>query len=165
MIHTNRRQFIKITSLAAGGLMASSGYQWASASQSYYDRYGQKKLPTYCEVCFWKCAAWVHFDRNGEIWKIKGNEEDPLCEGRLCPRGSAGLGMYNDPDRLKTPLIRTEKDGVQYYKQVSWPQAIDHIARKMRIIMEESGPESLALFNHGSGGKHFSKLFNICSAN
>ena len=159
MIRTNRRDFIKIASLGAGSILAGAALGQVSGNNSLFDRYKVKKLPTYCEVCFWKCAGWVHFDKNGEPYKIEGNENDPLCNGRLCPRGSAGLGMYNDPDRLKTPLIRIEKDGRQTFREVGWPEAIDYIASRMRPIIKENGPESLALFNHGSGGKHFGKLF------
>ena len=158
MIKTNRREFLKIGALGLGGIIATQGMNYAG-SPEFFSRNGIKRLPTYCEVCFWKCAGWVHYDKKGEPYKVVGNENDPLCNGRLCPRGSAGLGMYNDPDRLRTPLIRDVKDGVQYWKEASWPQAIDFIAARMRKIMDEHGPESLALFNHGSGGKHFTRLF------
>lgn len=164
MLKTNRRDFIKISSLAAGGLLASSYVNWAEASPLYQQK-GIKRIPTYCEVCFWKCAGWVWFTKDGKPYKLTGNKQDPLCNGRLCPRGTAGLGMYHDPDRLKTPLIRVERDGVQTYKEASWPEAIDYIARKMRKIIDEDGPESMALFKHGSGGKHFEKLFKALGNN
>lgn len=118
-----------------------------------------KPVPTYCEVCFWKCAGWVHTDEKGELWKIEGNEDDPHCKGRFCPRGTGGLGMYNDEDRLKSPLMRVEVNGKQTFKEVSWDKAFRFIADKMNQISEEHGPESLALFKHGSGGAHFGKLF------
>ena len=71
-----------------------------------------KITPTYCEICFWKCAGWVHKNDRDEIWKITGNAKDPNCDGRFCPRGTGGVGMYHDGDRLKTPLIRTEERGM-----------------------------------------------------
>ena len=39
-----------------------------------------------------------------ELWKIEGNPDDPLSRGRLCPRGTGGIGLHYDPDRLRTPL-------------------------------------------------------------
>jgi thiosulfate reductase/polysulfide reductase chain A len=45
------------------------------------------------------------------IWKIVGNDEDQHCNGRFCPRGTGGVGMFYDEDRLKTPLIRIEERG------------------------------------------------------
>jgi len=109
-----------------------------------------KRIPTYCEVCFWKCAGWAHLNDKGDIWKLTGNDDDPHCNGRLCPRGTGGVGMYYDDDRLKTPLIRTEVDGKQIFKEASWNEAFDFIAKKMKKIADEHGPECIALFSHGS---------------
>ena len=153
-MRTSRRQFLQISGAGLGAVLASG--QLAGQASKLFD--SRKKIPTYCEVCFWKCAAWVHFDQDGELCKVVGNDRDPLCRGMLCPRGTAGIGMYKDPDRLTNPLIRRERNGEQYYEEVSWPQAIDHIASRLRSINDEYGPESLALFSHGSGGKHFTRL-------
>ena len=78
MIQTSRRDFLKIGALGAGSILASSALSKLYAKDPLYKRHGIKKLPTYCEVCFWKCAAWVHFDRNGDPYKLTGNEQDPL---------------------------------------------------------------------------------------
>ena len=50
------------------------------------------RTATYCEVCFWKCAAWAYTDDKGDVVKLIGNEIDPHCYGRLCPRGTGGVG-------------------------------------------------------------------------
>jgi thiosulfate reductase / polysulfide reductase chain A len=53
------------------------------------------------------------------------------CNGRLCPRGTGGVGMYYDEDRLKTPLIRvTAPDGKQTFREASWDEALDVVAQK-----------------------------------
>ncbi len=116
------------------------------------------RTPTYCEVCFWKCAGWVWKDDEGNIKKITGNKEDQHSNGRFCPRGTGGPGMYYDEDRLKVPLIRVEERGKQVFREASWEEALDHVAGKMKEIIEKNGPESLALLNHGSGGKYFTDL-------
>ncbi len=163
MSKKNRRDFIKISSLGAGGLMLANPLlntlKAGTKSLHVGDEYKVKKVPTYCEVCFWKCAGWVYKTKDGDLWKINGNEEDLHCNGRFCPRGTGGLGMYSDPDRLKKPLIRTTVDGKQVYKEVNWNQALDFISMKMKKIKKEHGAESMALFKHGSGGKHFGNLF------
>ncbi len=158
MFRTNRREFLKIASIGTGTVMAAP-HLLGGQSNPDHEQYLVKKIPTYCDVCFWKCAAWGYYNREGQLWKLVGNENDPLCKGRLCPRGSAGLGMFRDTDRLKTPLIRSEKDGIQYYREASWPEALDHIALKLKGVMDEHGPESVALFNHGTSGKHLGRLF------
>jgi thiosulfate reductase/polysulfide reductase chain A len=159
---TSRRDFIKITSLTAAGIMLTPQIAKLLADNGYdfkkFNRLKLKRFPTYCEICFWKCAGWVYTDEQGEIWKIIGNDDDPHCNGRLCPRGTGGVGMYNDEDRLKTPLIRVNKNGRQEFREASWEEAISLIAQKMKDIASKHGPECVALFTHGSGGKYFGTL-------
>jgi thiosulfate reductase/polysulfide reductase chain A len=165
---TSRRQFIKLTALGTGGVvLAASSYGLVGSVASFLDPVNDytglnlKRFATYCEVCFWKCAGWTHVDQKGEIKKIIGNAIDPHCYGRLCPRGTGGIGMYTDPDRLKTPMIRvTLKNGEQTFREATWEEAFDLIAAKMSTIAKEHGPESFALLKHGSSGSHFEHLFN-----
>ncbi len=154
---TNRRNFIKISGAGIGtAAIGSSVFSWANGdllNSAIPTPTFTSKTPTYCEVCFWKCAGWVTKDENGEIWKVEGHKDDPHCNGRLCPRGTAGVGMYHDEDRLKTPLIRVEQNGKQVFKKASWSEAFKVIGDKMKTIAKEYGPDSMALFTHGSGGK------------
>ncbi len=158
-----RRQFIRISAMGAGAVMAGAAGLRLLASEitdgrkaSYVALTG--RTPTYCEVCFWKCAGWVYKDEKGSIKKIIGNSEDQNCNGRFCPRGTGGVGMYHDEDRLRNPLIRTEERGKQTFRDATWDEAFDYIAEKLKKISEEHGPECIALFTHGSGGKYFTNL-------
>jgi thiosulfate reductase / polysulfide reductase chain A len=159
----NRREFIKISLYGAGALVtATGGYKILKAVTSSDE---VKKLtvdlvrtPTYCEVCFWKCAGWVYKTSEGRIWKIIGNKDDQHCNGRFCPRGTGGIGMYYDEDRLKTPLIRTDDRGKQAFREATWDEALEHIAGKMKAISSKYGPGSMALFTHGSGSSYFTTL-------
>ncbi len=157
----SRRDFIKISGLGLGAAAATASFDWTTGSilQGEAPRYAApERTPTYCEICFWKCAGWVTKDANGEIWKLEGHKDDPHCNGRLCPRGTGGVGMYYDEDRLKHPLIRVEENGKQVFKQATWPEAFKVIGDKMKAIAKEHGPESIALFSHGSGGSYFSRM-------
>ncbi len=161
-----RRDFIKISAVGTGALaLGLSSVKIANAEDSggIFKKNRKKpvaheRFPTYCEVCFWKCAGWTYKDENGKIIKIIGNDEDPHCNGRLCPRGTGGVGMYYDEDRLKKPLIRVGEPGNQSFKEASWDEALDLIARNLTKIKEEKGPECVALFSHGTGGKMMSHL-------
>ncbi len=157
-----RRDFIKISALGIGGMtLAGGALKWAWGTEQGKNgiyRPDLLRYPTYCEVCFWKCAGWVYLDQDGAIQKVVGNESDPHCNGRLCPRGTGGVGMYHDPDRLKTPLIRVNEGGEQTYREASWEEALDLVARRMKEIGAQYGPESFALFNHGSSGYFFGNL-------
>lgn len=162
-----RRDFIKISALGtAGAALTAGAFSNANAASIFsiketkpLDDSEFDRTSTYCEVCFWKCAGWTYTTKQGDITKILGNEDDPHCNGRLCPRGTGGVGMYTDKDRLKTPLIRVKKEnGKSVFKEASWDEALELVAAKMTEIGEKYGPESMALFNHGSSGKHFGHL-------
>ena len=96
------------------------------------------------------------------LWKIEGNPDDPLSRGRLCPRGTGGVGAYFDSDRLRAPLMRRRLRGEEQWTEVTWDEALSAIAEKMQKIKAEHGPEAIALFSHGIGGtflKHTLKAF------
>ena len=87
---TSRRKFIKISALSLGGVAISTSAINMLGANSYLDTSATlniaktfKRTPTYCEVCFWKCAAWAYTDQNNNIQKIIGNDIDPHCNGRL----------------------------------------------------------------------------------
>lgn len=159
-----RRKFLKISAAGTAGLALSGILMNATPKVAEYfddeplDEAEAEKTPTYCEVCFWKCAGWVYKNRKGNIQKILGNADDPHSNGRFCPRGTGGVGFYYDEDRLKKPLIRVEEGGKQKFKEASWDEALDLIAEKLTEIVEEHGGESVALFTHGSGGKFWGQL-------
>ena len=168
-----RRDFIKISAAGAGaaviGASALKGIGTLSAANSDQTPVSDEEMtpyPTYCEVCFWKCAGWTYVDKKGDIKKIIGNKIDPHCNGRLCPRGTGGIGMYYDEDRLKTPLIREYKEnGEAYFRKASWDEALEYTAKKLQATADKYGPESVALFNHGSGGKYFGNLLKATGSN
>jgi len=160
----DRREFIKISLIGTGALLAGAGgygisRMFSSPSPADGLRVDLSRTPTYCEVCFWKCAGWVYKKSDGSIWKIIGNDEDQHSNGRFCPRGTGGIGMYYDEDRLKTPLIRSGERGKQVFREATWDDALQFIAVKMKEIAAKYGPESMALFTHGSGSAYFTTLF------
>jgi thiosulfate reductase/polysulfide reductase chain A len=166
----SRRDFIKFSLIGGGVIAAGAGtIGIARLLSSPPDPEGLvvdlKRTPTYCEVCFWKCAGWVYKTSEGKIWKIIGNDDDLNCNGRFCPRGTGGVGMYYDEDRLKTPMIRTGERGKQEFREATWDEAFTYIAEKMNKIAAEHGPECIALFTHGSGGKYFGDLLQAFGSN
>jgi len=160
----SRRRFLKVSS-AAVALAAAAGMskKLMSSNKPYVNANfpvvnGVQKIPTYCDICFWKCGA-IAYLKDGKLWKIEGNPEDPLSNGRLCPRGTGGIGAHFDKDRLKTPLMRKATRGGEEWTAVTWDEAFDFIAKKMEKIKNEYGPESMALFSHGIGGNFLKHLF------
>ncbi len=160
----SRRDFIKVSAIGTAGIMAIDPITKAIGN-TFAAKKGPVRTPTYCEICFWKCAGWVYKDDEGNLNRIVGHEDDPSCNGRLCPRGSGGLGMYNDEDRLKFPMMRVGERGKQTFKRVSWDEAFTYIADKLETLKKEHGPECAALFTHGSGGDYFGRLIKAYGSN
>jgi thiosulfate reductase/polysulfide reductase chain A len=161
----SRRRFLKISSAAVG--LAASGGALATATRTFRAgaggaaERGIRTVPTICDICFWKCSA-IATVRDGRLWKIEGNPDDPLSRGRLCPRGTGGIGAHFDPDRLQAPLIRRRARGEDAWAAVTWDEALGHVAEKMQAIKARYGPEAVALFTHGLGGsflKHTLRAF------
>lgn len=154
---TSRRRFLKISAATFGAAAAVPVLRQATPfARAAAPGAGAKvtTIPTYCEMCFWKCGGIASL-RDGRLWKFEGNPRDPMSRGRLCPRGTAAVGTHYDPDRLKRPLIRTGERGKDEWKVVTWNEALDHVAAKMKKIAAEHGPESIALWKHGTGARFF----------
>ncbi len=152
-----RREFIRLSAtLGAGAALPLSMLTGCSAPP--LPGSGEIKVsPTVCDICFWKCAGFVHVE-DGKAWKVTGNDSDPHSDGRLCTRGTGGIGAYEDPDRLRRPLIRVEEGGEQRFKPVSWDEALDFIADRMQTIAGKHGSDRVALMSHGSGAGHFKRV-------
>ncbi len=148
----SRRNFLKCAALTAGGaVLAESPFVRAGAKAVI--KKDIRYVPSFCEMCFWRCGliAKVEGDR---LVKLDGNPLHPQSRGRLCAKGQSGMGLLYDKDRLKTPLIRTGKRGDGKYRKASWNEAYSYIAEKLTAIRKKYGPESVALFAHGSGGAY-----------
>ena len=106
--------------------------------------------PNFCEMCFWNCGVDV-YTRDGKIHKLEGNKLNPNNSGHLCAKGNAGIVSTYDPDRIKSPLIRTGKRGEGKFKKVTWEEAYKYVHEKLNPLIKKHGPETLATFMHGTG--------------
>ena len=154
-----RRDFIKISStfLASSTILASD-LSFPEFVFGESEPNGMSKVvPTTCELCFWRCGVDAHV-RNGKVYKITGQKEHPLSNGKLCPRGTGGHGLLYDPDRLKHPLIRETVNGKQQFRKASWEEAISLIGDRMKMITDKYGVESTVFFSHGFGASFFKTM-------
>jgi anaerobic selenocysteine-containing dehydrogenase len=61
-----------------------------------------------CSLCEAHCGVSVHLDpATGAVRTVKGDPDDPLSQGYLCPKAFGLKGLQEDPDRLRAPLVRT----------------------------------------------------------
>ncbi|UCE03574.1 MAG: molybdopterin-dependent oxidoreductase [Candidatus Latescibacterota bacterium] len=159
----NRRDFIRIGATSAAGVAFLGGLptKWYGLDADVLadpGTGGDRVVPTFCELCFWKCGVLAHV-RDGRVTKITGNPKHPLSRGRICPRGAGGTGLLYDPDRLQKPLVRVGQRGQQTFEEVSWETALDEVAERFERIRQRHGASALALFYHGYGGNWMKHLF------
>ncbi len=101
---------------------------------------------TDCSLCYHSCGCRVTVE-DGRAVKVEGLESHPLNKGKLCPKGLSALNNIYSPERLRHPL---KKIGGEF-QQISWDQALDEIAGKLRGLKEQFGPQVLGVFSGSIG--------------
>lgn len=97
-----------------------------------------------CTFCGGNCGVLVHVVE-GKVTKVVGNREHQLTLGHVCERvGYASRWLYH-PDQLMYPLKRKGERGEAKWQRVTWDQALDEIAEKLKSIKERHGAESLVV--------------------
>ena len=136
----------------------ASGLRRAGRRAPWFRRGEIKTTFGVCDMCPWRCGIVVQ-SVDGEIVKIDGNPNDPKSRGMLCARGQGGVSFAYDPDRLRTPLIRTGERGEGRFREASWEEALDLTAERLLELKERHGEESLAVFGHTGGDFWFADYF------
>ena len=75
--------------------------------------------------------------KDGVAVKIQGDPSMPFTEGTLCTKVSYYLERTYSPDRLLFPQKRTGKKGEGKFRRISWDEALDEIAAKLKAIAAE----------------------------
>jgi anaerobic selenocysteine-containing dehydrogenase len=96
--------------------------------------------------CTGACGFNIHVS-NGRINTIIQAADYPEqgYNPRGCLRGLSMMNLVYGKDRVKYPLIRTGERGSGEFKKVSWQEALDYTAEKLKGIMAKYGPEAVAL--------------------
>jgi anaerobic selenocysteine-containing dehydrogenase len=95
-------------------------------------------VPTTCFNCESACGLLAYVDRETlQVRKFEGNPEHPGSRGRNCAKGPATLNQATDPDRILFPLKRAGKRGENRWQRVSWDEAMDDIAPRIRRAIAE----------------------------
>ncbi|MCI0394253.1 MAG: molybdopterin-dependent oxidoreductase [Chloroflexi bacterium] len=90
-------------------------------------------VPTVCFNCESACGLLAYVDKNTfEIRKFEGNPAHPGSRGRNCAKGPATHNQTYDPERILYPLKRVGARGEGRWKRITWDEALDEIAAKMR---------------------------------
>lgn len=106
-----------------------------------------KTVFSVCGMCTVRCPIQVDVC-DGKAVRVQGNEFSAL-KGGLCARGAAGIALERDPEKPQTPLIRVGERGEGKWRAVSWDEALDYVADKLRAVMAEHGGRSVLWSDRG----------------
>lgn len=108
-----------------------------------------------CGMCSVRCPITVEVV-DGKAVYIEGAKS---LKGSLCPRGAAGTALSYDEDRPQYPMIRTGERGEGKWKQVSWDEALDYVADKLKAIQAEYGKDAVLFSDRGGPFRDFYRAF------
>lgn len=112
------------------------------------DKYrGTTQVHGMCQLCSTVCGITGHV-KDGRILKIEGNPKDPNSRGRLCGRGQASLNHQYHPERLLYPLRRVGERGEGKWRRITWEEAYDELATRLKAVRASGKPEEFA-FHQG----------------
>jgi formate dehydrogenase major subunit len=146
-----------------------------------------ERVDTVCPYCGVGCSLSYHVDRQKNTIVFAEGRESPASQGRLCVKGRYGWDYAHHPQRLVVPLIRREShypkgalssdvrgehDGrrkpggiVDYdevmpaFREASWDEALDLVARRLQEIRDGHGPRALAGFGSAKCSNEEAYLF------
>jgi len=94
-----------------------------------------------CTLCEATCGISVT-TAGREVLRIEGDPDDPFSRGHVCPKAHALGEIQRDPDRLRTPMRRTDAGFVP----IGWEEALDLAAARLVAIREAAGNDAIALY-------------------
>ncbi len=130
--------------LAAQGSIAESRPAFPYG-ETRADAAADRVVPGGCNICFNCCSTQFHF-KGERLVKITGNPDDPVLQGRVCPKSQLTLQMYHSEHRLLYPQKRVGARGEGRFERITWDQALDEIADRLRGVRDRYGAEALAMF-------------------
>ncbi len=94
-----------------------------------------------CPLCEAGCGLEINL-AGERVQRIRGDRADVFSAGYICPKGSTLNALHEDPDRLRTPLVK--RDG--RWQEASWDEAFAEVERRLLPIIEEQGRDAVAVY-------------------
>ncbi len=110
-----------------------------------------------CNLCEAICGLEIEHDGQ-QIISIKGDKNDPFSRGHICPKAVALQDIHEDPDRLRQPIKKVDGQ----WQKISWKEALDEVATKLRATQQAHGNDSVGVYLgnpnvHNTGSMLFSR--------
>ena len=97
------------------------------------------------------CGIKTYVNSNGELVRVEGDENHPITNGRLCVRCRPIRDYVYNPDRVLYPMKRAREDrGKNKWERITWDEAYDTIAEKVKYFKDKYGAESILVMG-GTG--------------
>ena len=107
---------------------------------------------TSCLQCGAMCGLTAIIKRHAKEGErnflVYGNQDPQHPQRGMCGRGATAVQTWNSPLRLRKPLKRVGARGEGRFQEISWAQAFDEIAARMKAIIEADGVRALAFTGH-----------------
>lgn len=91
-----------------------------------------------CNLCEAMCGLEVETDGGARITSVRGDADDPLSRGHICPKAYALGEVLEDPDRIRRPRVRG--------RDATWDEAMNVAATELRRIRKKHGKHSVAVY-------------------
>jgi len=158
-----RRQFIKISTGAAGAAVAAEvtgfGFDTSVAQARALDvpiKQG-KQIPSVCPYCAVGCGQIVTVDDQGKIIDIQGNPDSPVNQGTLCPKGAATYQLVNNSSRWTT--VKHRAPGSDHWEDMSLDDAMNRITQLLKQTRDANFNETQDVPD-GKGGTVKKRVMN-----
>jgi formate dehydrogenase major subunit len=94
-----------------------------------------REFTTSCNFCSCGCGM-IAAVRDGKLIAMEGDYDHIVNRGSLCVKGISMFATHDSPNRLKTPQYRAP--GSDRWEEISWDDAVDRIARKIRKTRDQT---------------------------
>jgi len=106
----------------------------------------QQVIKSDCILCINSCGINAYVE-DGKLVKVEGMKEHGVSKGYICPRGEALVEYVYSPDRLQYPMKKVDGE----WQRITWDEALDTIAEKLKKLKEEYGARALAVYSGSLG--------------
>jgi anaerobic selenocysteine-containing dehydrogenase len=97
---------------------------------------------TTCPLCEATCGLELQLDDEGRVARVRGDAEDVFSKGFICPKGGSITALHEDPDRLRTPLVRRDGELVE----ATWDEAFEEIERRLPPLIDAHGRNAVGVY-------------------
>ena len=94
------------------------------------------------------CCSLLLNVEDGRATRLRGNPDHPVTQGFLCAKVAQYLEREYSPERLLHPMKRTGAKGAGLFEHISWDEALDTIAGRLKAIAGEYGPEAVLPYSY-----------------